>query len=198
MNFTEFVDTVYERYGHGEDALRHLHDHLLASGVDPGAVLRGEAKAERQLLSAAGLRGLAEGLFPGATISVEMATDENAGQYARIRQLELSLSNVLGLAQKLRSEAYRKKLTMDRAAELAGHFMRFCLDAGVSASILRDAEPSAPPALTELRELAHQWATLEFVEWEDLDAEPDEVAFDCFRQAAEQLTAALDAMGAKK
>lgn len=127
MNFSEFSDAVTGGADENGPGLRNIYDHLLASGADVRAVLEGRAIDE---------------------------TSEAQGQF---RQLELSLRNVMGLSQRLRRDAQRGKLTTERALELAGHFARFCAEAGVVPTILRgDSSAEAPSDLTRARGTAER------------------------------------------
>lgn len=67
---------------------------------------------------------------------------ESANQ--RINQLERSLRNVLILATR---ELRRKQITPERNTEMWGHAIRFCREAGVEPSLLRDptTEESCQP-----------------------------------------------------
>ncbi len=164
MTFEEFRDDFEHRLEVDSDmgvaaTARHLFDHLLATGVDPGAVLRGEARQPVQL-------------DPAET------WEEDARRALRV-------ASAFTLETQSCEEAVRELVRLLEVARGERDHVVAKLDA-------------APPALTELRALAEKWRTATYVDWNDIDDCAEDAAFETLKGCADDLTAALDAMGAKK
>jgi hypothetical protein len=159
------------------EALENIRKFLLASGVDPGAVLRGERKRAE---ASPDVRGLAEALcgeFEGAVREAEYRQNPRGmhvsfhGEFASAIQLPSFVARARWWARELRQAL--------------------------------DVPPAAPPALTELRELAKRWEghasdVRSALSWNEGNLDRGEAQQQTLSDCASELTAALDAMGAKK